>query len=167
MRSITALSTALLTLVACGGSPPPPVPVLADPAGVRELAGEWIGEYASSETGRAGSIVFTLDSAESHAHGDVVMGPANRSWTGFDREGMPPRPEPMDGQVLAIQFVRAAGDRVSGTLDPYTDPACQCLVRTEFVGRLVGDTISGTFEIRQLTGGSPRAGEWRVVRVRH
>lgn len=165
MRQLTVTSSVLLALAACGG-PPPPVPVLADPADARQLAGEWVGEYGSVQTGRAGSIQFTLDSAEEHAHGDIVMGPANRSWTGFDREGTPPRPERMDAQILAIQFVRAAGGRVSGVLDPYTDPSCDCLVRTEFVGRLVADTISGTFEIRQVHGGTPRTGEWRVVRVR-
>ncbi len=156
---------AALVVLACGGSTPP-VPVLATPADIRQLAGEWLGEYASTETGRAGSIVFTLDSAEDHAHGDVVMGPPNRVWSGFSRDETPRRPVVSESQVLAIRFVRAAGDEVSGTLEPYADPACLCPVRTAFIGRLRADTIAGTFEIRPLGGGAPRRGEWRVVRHR-
>lgn len=166
MRGVAIAVSAVLTVAACGGTPPP-VPVIADQADVRLLAGEWVGEYGSAETGRAGSIIFTLDAAEDHAHGDVLMGPANRAWSDVDRSAAPVRPEPTDGQVLSIRFVRAEGNRVSGILEPYTDPACGCLVRTEFVGRLQGDTVAGTFEIRHLTGGSPRTGQWRVVRVRH
>lgn len=158
-----AIASAIL---ACGG-PPPPVPVLASAADIRRLAGEWVGEYASAQTGRAGSIVFTLDSAEDHAHGDVLMGPANREWSDFDRDRVPGAvPRPAEGQVLSIRFVRAAGDRVSGTIASYTDPACGCPVQTEFVGRVRADTIAGTFEIRPVGGGGARTGEWRVVRRR-
>jgi hypothetical protein len=158
------LPAALLAL-ACGGSSPP-VPVLASAADIRRLAGEWVGEYASAQTGRAGSILFALDSAEDHAHGDVVMGPANRVWSGFSRDEMSQRPARAESQVLTIRFVRAAGGEVSGTLEPYTDPQCRCTVRTEFYGRLRADTIAGRFEIRPVGGGSPRRGEWRVVRQR-
>ncbi len=151
---------------ACGGAPPP-VPVLATQADIRRLAGEWVGEYGSTQTGRAGSIVFTLDSVEDHAHGDVLMGPANRDWSGFDRAHVPGvAPRPTEGQLLSIRFVRAEGDRVSGTIAPYKDPACGCPVQTEFVGRVRADTIAGTFEIRPLGGGGSRTGEWRVVRRR-
>lgn len=162
---ISRFLPAVLLAVACGGSSPP-VPVLATVADIRQLAGEWVGEYASAQTGRAGSILFTLDSAEDHAHGDVVMGPPNRVWSGFSREEMPQRPARAESQVLTIRFVRAEGDRVSGTLQPYTDPQCQCTVRTEFFGRLRADTIAGTFEIQPVGGGTPRRGEWRVVRQR-
>lgn len=164
MRLLTDPRMLMLMLVACRGSPPPPVPVVASPWDIRQLAGEWVGEYGSAATGRAGSIVFTLDSAEDHAHGDVIMGPTNRAWLGFESPGTRPPPEASEGQVLSIRFVRAAGDRVSGVLEPYTDPSCDCRVRTEFVGRVAADTISGRYEIRSLSGGPPRAGEWRVVR---
>jgi hypothetical protein len=156
------------SLAACSRTAPS-VPVLATAADIRRLAGEWVGEYGSPETGRSGSIVFTLDSAEDHAHGDVLMGPPVRNWSAFNDRTM----EPMGSvaregaEVLTIRFVRAADDQVSGVLDPYQDPSCACTVRTEFVGRLAGDTLSGTYETRRATGGSATAGRWRVVRSRH
>ena len=39
--------------------------------------GEWVGEYSSAETGRVGSIVFTLAAGRDTAAGDVMMVPAN------------------------------------------------------------------------------------------
>ena len=151
--------------VACSRAAPP-VPVVASPADIRRLAGEWVGEYGSRETGRSGSIVFTLDSAEDHAHGDVLMGPPVRTWSAFeDRMNEPLGSGAREGmQVLTIRFVRAAGDQVSGVLDPYNDPACGCPVRTEFVGRLVGDTLAGTYATLHVAGGRATAGRWRVVR---
>lgn len=152
--------------VACGRAAPP-VPVLATATDIRRLAGGWVGEYGSPETGRSGSIMFTLDSAEDHAHGDVVMGPPTRNWTAFeDRTLEPFGMAAREGtRVLSIRFVRAEGDLVSGMLDPYDDPACSCQVRTEFVGRLVADTLAGTYETRRSAGGRPTAGRWRVQRA--
>ena len=165
MRYVQTVAAAAL-LAACAGQSAP-VPVIGAAADVRRLAGQWLGEYSSNETGRAGSIAFTLDSAEDHAHGDVMMSPPNRVWTGFDDERYARGPEPPDlatARVLAIEFVRARGDQVSGVLAPYDDPACQCPVRTEFVGRLVADTLDGTYETRQVAGGTTTSGRWRVLR---
>lgn len=164
IRPSVVLVTAAM-MAACSRAAPP-VPVLATEADIRLLAGEWVGEYGSPESGRSGSIAFTLDSAEDHAHGDVLMGPPARNWTAFeDRIIEPFELAAREGtQVLTIRFVRAAGDQVSGVLDPYDDPTCGCPVRTEFVGRLIGDTLSGTYETRPTTGGRATAGRWRVVR---
>jgi hypothetical protein len=65
--------------------------------------------------------------------------------------------------VLSIAFVRISGGDVTGTLDPYTDPECQCTVQTTFTGKLRGNTIEGTFVTR---GPSAReqAGRWKVTR---
>jgi hypothetical protein len=111
--------------------------------------------------------VFTLDSAEDHAHGDVLMGPPIRNWSAFeDRTMEPVASGAREGmRVLTIRFVRATGDQVSGVLDPYDDPACNCPVRTEFIGQLVGDTLAGTYETLHVAGGRATAGRWRVVRA--
>lgn len=163
------LSTGLICamLVAGCSRAAAPVPIVATPADIQRLAGEWVGEYGSPETGRSGSIVFTLDSAEDHAHGDVLMGPPTRNWSAFeDRTNEPVASGAREGmQVLTIRFVRATGDQVSGVLDPYDDPACGCPVRTEFIGRLVGDTLAGTYETLHVAGGRSTAGRWRVVRA--
>jgi len=144
------------------------VPVVASPADIGHLAGEWTGEYGSPETGRSGSIVFTLDSAEDHAHGDVLMGAPTRNWSAFQDRTIEPvvSGERAQMRVLTIRFVRATGDQVSGVLDPYDDPACSCPVRTEFTGRMVGDTLAGTYETIQVAGGRATTGQWRVVRTK-
>jgi len=40
------------------------------------LTGEWAGDYSSVESGRSGSISFTLRAAGDSAFGDVVMIPS-------------------------------------------------------------------------------------------
>lgn len=154
-------------LVAACSRAAAPVPVVASPADIRRLAGEWTGEYGSPETGRSGSIVFTLDSAADHAHGDVLMGAPTRNWSAFQDRTIEPvaSGEREQMRVLTIRFVRATGDQVSGVLDPYDDPACGCPVRTEFIGRMVGDTLAGTYETIHVAGGRAATGQWRVVRA--
>ena len=49
--------------------------------------------------------------------------------------------------LLTIRLVRVQGDTVTGRMEPYTDPDCQCTVETTFRGVLRGDTISGTFKM--------------------
>ena len=69
-------------------------------------------------------------------------------------------------QVLTISFVRVAGPVVTGTLAPYRDPECSCVVVTTFSGTLGENVIEGTFTTRGLPGGSEPTGRWRVKRSR-
>lgn len=160
----TGIAAAIVTLTACQGAQPP-VPVMGE---VAALAGRWEGEYGSRETGRAGSILFTLDPGTDTAHGDVLMVPRELE--------LPPAPRPGDPegldrrldrppQALPISFVRATDGRVEGRLAPYRDPDCGCLLSTSFVGRLINaTTFEGTFtSIHGETGRLVR-GWWRVTR---
>jgi hypothetical protein len=157
---ITVLAAA--ALAAC--SSPPPVPVEGTRAGLSALAGRWEGEYSSEETGRGGSIVFTLEAGSDTAAGDVLMIPAGTTQPlrGIGPGGPPftasgPTPEP-----LTIRFVRVEGGTVSGRLNPYRAPDCDCVVSTMFSGALRGDSITGTFVTR---GGSrSTAGRWKVLK---
>lgn len=154
-----------MTFVAFGGcaGSSPPVPVVGPPADISRLAGNWYGEYSSAESGRSGSIVFTLTAGSDTASGDVVMTPR-----------MPARPasgqHPTAGaqapitQTLTIRFVRVAGGQVSGALDPYTDPACGCTLHTRFVGRLTADTLQGTYTSLHEQTRNVQHGRWRAVR---
>src|SRR2546422_1695111 len=73
-----ALPTLLvLALTACGASRAP-VPLVGASADIGALTGEWAGDYSSAESGRSGSISFTLRAAGDTAFGDVVMVP--RGW---------------------------------------------------------------------------------------
>jgi len=54
---------------------------------------------------------------------------------------------------------------VTGVLDAYRDPQCDCPVETTFTGRVNGDTIDGTFVTRGSQTAAPQTGTWRVKRT--
>jgi hypothetical protein len=151
--------------LACA-SASPPVRLEATPTDLQALVGEWEGEYSSAATGRSGSIVFKLVAGEDHAHGDVVMIPTGSHQPyvpiGQTTGGMATRDLP---QVLSIRFVRAAGGGVSGSLEPYRDPDCDCEANTTFTGQVRGDLVEGTF--RTISRGvRGTTGQWKVSRKR-
>ena len=162
------LSTALLglTLTGCGASRSP-VPLVGASADVAALTGEWAGDYSSAESGRSGSISFTLRAAGDSAFGDVVMIPSawgrplvpyrqeNAAATGTNQQPA--------STVLTIRFVRVEHGHVSGTLDPYADPQTGSRLLTTFSGELNGKTITGTYTTR-LPSGDTQTGRWTVQR---
>jgi hypothetical protein len=165
---ITQLYLAVLAsaTMACASNPTP-ITVTGDRA---SLAGKWVGEYNSPATGRSGSIVFNLSPSGDAANGDVVMiprgyGKALTPYTGNTTVNAGTQGTP-SSQVLTIKLVRVSGDTVSGVLDPYRDPECDCAVQTTFTGRLNGDTIDGTFSTRGSPTNTPQTGTWRVKRSR-
>ena len=146
------------------------VPLVASD-GVAALVGEWEGEYTSAATGRRGSIVFHITAARDRtygAHGDVVMAPPpgvvmNQPTTpGARADSMPGGGA--RSRVLAIHAVRIAGDSVTGALEPYRGPDCDCTLVTTFRGLVHGDVIDGTFTTTGGTGPAPQDGKWRVTR---
>ena len=151
-------------LNACAASRTP-VPLVGTSTDVSALAGEWAGDYSSAESGRSGSISFTLRAMTDSAFGDVVMIPA-----GLGRPLLPWHGENMTGAaqlptstVLTIRFVRVEQGHVSGTLDPYADPQTGSRLFTTFSGELKGNTISGTYATR-LPSGDTQTGRWSVQR---
>ena len=153
-----------VALAACGASRSP-VPVVGAATDVSALAGEWVGDYSSMESGRSGSITFTLRAATDSAFGDVIMVPA-----GLGRPLVPWRGENVTGRgqmspstVLTIRFVRVEQGHVSGTLDPYGDPQTGERLLTTFRGELKGNTIAGTY-ITRLPSGETQTGRWSVQR---
>ncbi len=154
---------ATLVLVAACQGVQPPVPVAGD---LMLLAGQWDGEYGGRESGRHGSIVFTLAAGADTAFGDVLMVPRELEVPPGARAGDPGVPARVAGQVpqaIAISFVRADNQMVEGRLAAYRDPDCGCLLTTTFRGRLVApDLFEGTFvswhqEMRKETQGWWRA----------
>jgi hypothetical protein len=144
-------------------NPAPPVPVAG--SDVSALSGRWVGEYSSEATGRTGSIVFELKSGDKVARGDVLMVPKSAK-EGEPQPKLPDASETLRGmpQVLNISFVDASGGVLSGTMDPYRDPACDCEVQTTFVGRLAGDTVEGTFTTTPQGAGTITTGRWKMTR---
>jgi len=152
-----------VTLSACGASRSP-VPLVGASTDVSALTGEWVGDYSSTESGRSGSITFTLRATGDSAFGDVIMIPA--AW---GRPLMPYRGQTAGGTqspettVLTIRFVRVQQGHVSGTLDPYADPQTGARLLTTFSGELNGNSIAGTYTTR-LPSGETQTGRWSVQR---
>ena len=173
LRFQTLAIVPLAALLSACASSRAHVPVVGASGDVSTLSGDWVGEYSSSESGRSGSISFSLRSATDSAHGDVVMIP-----TGLGSPLSPWQPDntvnaanPNPGtqapssKVLTIHFVRVQGGRVSGTLDPYADPQTGARLITTFIGELKGNTITGTYTT-QLPAGGTQTGRWSVERKR-
>lgn len=163
LRSSTLSAFLAVALAACGASRSP-VPLVGGAEDVSALTGEWAGEYSSAESGRSGSISFTLRAAGDSAFGDVIMIPQ-----ALGRPLMPYRQQGVGGNqtrettVLTIRFVRVQRGEVNGTLDPYADPQSGARLLTTFSGRLNADKIEGTYTTR-LPSGETQAGRWSVQR---
>jgi hypothetical protein len=143
------------------------VPVVSSGGDARVLAGEWSGEYNGGGTGRSGSILFSLNAATDSAFGDVVMIPRGSTQALVPAQRAPTAPYDAvtrRPQTLTISFVRVSGSEVSGRLEPYHEPECNCTLTTDFTGTLRGDTIAGTFTTTGARGATK--GEWKVVRKR-
>lgn len=166
MRALVA-GVAVVLAAGCAGNPSP-VPVLASPADLSALGGSWEGEYSSSQTGRSGSIVFQLAAGRDTAFGDVLMVPKvdSRERDAAQTGSSVWPPPQLAAQLLTIRFVRVEGGEVSGTLDPYQDPECGCLLSTTFVGRLDGDRIRGTYTTYGALHNVPITGRWEARRSR-
>jgi hypothetical protein len=162
-RSPTLPLFLVLALGACGASRSP-VPLVGASSDVSALTGEWAGDYSSAESGRSGSISFTLRAAGDSAFGDVIMIP-----TAWGRPLMPYRQQNAAGgqvpetTVLSIRFVRVQQGHVSGTLDPYADPQTGARLLTTFTGEVSGNSIAGTYTTR-LPSGETQTGRWSVQR---
>jgi hypothetical protein len=163
IRSTVATFLAL-ALSACGASRSP-VPLVGPSTDIKPLAGEWSGDYSSVESGRSGSISFTLRASGDSAFGDVVMVPS-----ALGRPLLPWREQNVTGSnqvptstVLTIRFVRVEQGHVSGTLEPYADPQTGARLLTTFSGELNGNTIAGTYTTT-LPSGDTQTGRWTVQR---
>jgi hypothetical protein len=156
--------------LACA-SKPTPVTVTGDVGDRASRAGKWSGEYSSPATGRSGSIVFNLSPSGDAANGDVVMIPAGHGkalvpFANATSTAAGVTQNTNVSQVLTIKLVRVSGDAVSGLLDAYRDPQCDCPVVTTFTGTVKGDTIEGTFSTSGSPSNTPQTGNWRVKRTR-
>jgi len=153
-------------LAACSPAPQTPVPLAGTVADLAVLAGRWEGTYSSVETGRSGSIAFTLTAGRDSAFGEVVMIPRGfgrplQAWNNSAPAAGAASPR---SAVLTIHFVRVTGGRVTGTLAAYADPETGVQLFTAFEGQLHGDVIEGTYTTRAARGLNSQTGQWKVTR---
>lgn len=142
-----------------------PVYLMGNAVDWEMLAGEWKGEYFSKDTGRSGTIEFTLIADENEAYGDVLMIPRG-SKEPYHPVGYKEGPEADSSipRLLTIHFREVLGKKVRGELIPYWDPEMQRRMLTIFEGTLEDDSIKGTFESRIEQSPIYFYGQWEVFR---
>jgi hypothetical protein len=154
----TFSSVVVAGLVAACAPLPATVPVAGPPSALRQLEGEWVGEYSRGVGDREGGLYFRLAAGDEVALGDV--------WMNLRGQGPPPYQISSPAvSPLAIRFVWIEEDFVSGTLEPYEDPETKCILLTTFRGRLERDLISGTFVTENKTTGQMTSGIWSAKRT--
>jgi hypothetical protein len=153
--------------IACA-SHPPSTEVTASDFDLNPLVGEWRGDYSSAQTGRKGTIAFTLRAGESSASGNIVMIPRADSLLSPAEQELVTNVSAPGKSVLRIDFIRKEGGNLSGILEPYQDPECACRVITTFQGSFRdARTIEGTFStVPSQPGRSVTGGTWKVTRVK-
>lgn len=166
---VVSLGLIALMAGACALNPAP-VPVVGDSPDITSLTGEWLGEYRGLDNGRTGSILFRLAAGTDTAFGDVVMVP--RAAAGAPSE----HPEShishehtqvAVSRVLNIRFVNVTGRQVTGVIDPYPSPDCECRLLTTFRGERRGNRIEGSFStIHTECVMPPEKGTWWAERAR-
>jgi len=164
---VVAVAGATLAIAGCASRQQPEIELTSSDFDLNPLVGEWRGNYSSTETGRNGTIAFTLRAAESVASGNVVMLP--RADSSFQANHAPVDPSiPNTREVLTIHFVRKEGSNVVGTLDPYRDPECACQVITTFQGAFRDrGIIEGIYTtVPANSAGKATSGNWKVTRVK-
>jgi hypothetical protein len=164
MRRIVgvALATAALS---CTPYRAPIVPVAGDKVSLELLTGRWEGDFKGTQTGRTGSITFSLQASGDSATGEVTMEDPLHQYV--IRPADTPDQHSLHAskpQVLFIRFVGVRDGSIYGHLEPYVAPDCDCVVSTGFTGYLRGDTVSGTYYTEAQT--VLQHGVWRVIRQR-
>jgi hypothetical protein len=150
----------------CASSAPRAVPVYCENGEkIGLLVGTWSGEYVNTATFRVGGIEFSLEPEKDTAYGMVIMY-QRRTYVKSLTKDYPfvQAIESVPAQTLGIKFVYVSGDSVRGTLDPYYDPECDCLVSTTFHGAFLDDCIEGTFTSLNTKIGLVSGGNWAVHR---
>jgi hypothetical protein len=159
---VRASLVAAVAVVACR-SQPSLVPLQGSPPEIAALAGEWGGEYSGAQSGRSGSIMLRITAGGDTAHGDVVMVASNGQRPIAAHGATDHLTHARSAEVLRVAFVRVGAGRVSGMLEPYVAPDCQCRVTTSFSGTVRDNVIEGTFLTRGA-GELEQSGRWRVTR---
>jgi hypothetical protein len=136
---------------------------------VSPLVGEWAGEFSSAETGRHGTITFTVQPRESTGSGEVTLLPDRIAGDAPSAAQQPAAGNAVaaGGLVFKISLMRIDGDTVVGRIEPYLDPLCNCQIASTFKGLLQGRTIAGRYSSVGVEDGLERFhGSWTVTRLR-
>ena len=166
MRMRTRLAGIGLLVLTTGCTPMPPVALIATPADLEILAGEWLGEYESAALGRRGRIEFKLKAGTDEARGDVVMVPRGSATPYQSRPYHDAQPAPATStfELLTIRFIRASNGSIVGRLDRYWDPDRNCFANSAFTGYVGVGVVEGTFRTTFECGAGEATGTWNASR---
>ncbi len=147
-------------------TPASPVPLQGEPGDIGRIAGIWEGEFENQETGRIGKIFLELKAQNDTAYGRVSFDrvvPVSRC-TDMSR----PQAEStvVLPVVLRLGGLATAQGSIGGWILPYRDPELSCWMDTWFQGKLVQDTLRGSFFSRRTDNDTVRAGNWWAARPR-
>ena len=166
-RATLLIATVLSFTIGCGGKQPR-TGVSASDFDLKPLVGVWRGSYSNPQTGRNGTISFSLRAGESFASGSVVMIPKADSLLTPEERELLSEEAPSGRTVLSIKFIRKEGGNLTGTLNPYRSPDCNCTVNTTFEGTFKdAGTLTGTFAtVPSKAGAAVTGGTWQVIRIK-
>lgn len=138
------LAFALLTptMVGCGGHQTQ-FEMKGRDSDLVKVAGDWNGTYAGTDSGRRGEIRLNLEVGRHTGNGSVMMG----------------------STALPFSYVAVEGTELTGELEHYIDPQCQCEVETTFVGSRMGDMLFGSFTTKVIGRDTEQRGEWSARRL--
>lgn len=145
---------------------PAPVRMQGEAADIRRLAGTWRGEFHNAQTGRVGTIFFDLQADSDTAYGNVTFDRVVPVATCTDMA----RPQETSSIVLPVVLrfgaLATSNGSLGGWLQPYRDPDLACWMDTWFEGRLVRDTLAGSFFSRPTDRDTVRQGTWWAARTK-
>jgi hypothetical protein len=145
---------------------PAPVRMQGESTDIRRLAGTWRGEFHNAQTGRVGTIFFDLRADSDTAYGNVTF---NRVVPVAGCTDMA-RPQASSSIVIPVVLrfgaLATSGGSLGGWLEAYRDPDLSCWMDTWFEGRLVRDTLAGSFFSRRTDADTIRQGTWWAARIR-
>jgi hypothetical protein len=153
---------------ACTSIPPESsaVPVEGHSRDIRRLAGKWRGEFHSAQTGRVGTIYLDLRPDKDTAYGNASFHRVVPTTACTDMT----RPQEASNIVVPVVLrfgaLTTSEGSLGGWLQPYRDPELSCWMDTWFEGRLMRDTLRGTFFSRRTDTDTVRAGTWWAARTR-
>jgi len=168
MQRTTLIIAALAASTIACARKPPGIALTSSDFDLKPLVGVWRGDYSNPQTGRKGTIAFSLRAGESFASGNVIMIPKPDSLLTPEERELASDVPSTGRSVIPIHFIRKEGGNLNGTLDPYRAPDCDCVVTTTFQGSFADErTIHGTFTtVPSKAGSAITSGTRRVVRVK-
>lgn len=131
-------------------------PIDGESADLAAFAGEWVGGYTCSETGRHGTIVFRLVAGADSVRAVVLMTPR------ATEDDLVPEAVP-----LAVHRVEVTGRTLHGVLARYDDPEWEIPLETHFRATLGDDgQIEGSFRADGTRIDTvPQVGRWWATRA--